>query len=222
MNNNHIKRLSTYAVMSILYFILGYIVLYVAGGPIASYVIANGKMAIAKGAPGYLNQYDPEVSQLVMNKKAEVAVDESEVVVPEPESHYGDMVCERIELTAPIYYGDSNTAFENGVGQYPKSGLPGEGKPILIGGHDGTFFAPLEHIRSGDIITIITDYGQFKYEVTATHIADASDSTAYDLSQNKEQLILYTCYPFGQLVGDDSNRFYVYGDRLLDTGSAAE
>lgn len=220
--NKKLKRIATYAIVSILYIILGYIVLYFAGKPIASYVVSNGKMAIVKGAPGYLSQYDPEVTQLVMNKEAEAAIDESEVVVPEAESHYGDMECERIALTAPIYYGDGAAAFQNGVGQYPKSGLPGEGKPILIGGHDGTFFAPLEQIVPGDIVNIVTGYGQFEYEVTATKIADATDTTAYDLSQTREQLILYTCYPFGQLVGDRSGRFYVYCDRISDTKSATD
>lgn len=220
--NKQLKRISIYAVMSILYFVLGYAVLFFALEPIASYVIASGKMAIVKGAPGYQSQYDPEVTRLVMSRKAEVATEKSEVVVPEPESHYGDMVCKRIKLSAPIYFSDSEKAFQDGVGQYPKSGLPGEGKPILIGGHDDTFFAPLEQIRSGDIIEITTDYGKFEYEVTSTQVADAKDTTAYDLSQKKEQLILYTCYPFGQLVGDVSNRFYVYCDRMLDAGRAAE
>lgn len=220
--NKRLKRIFIYAGMSILYFVLGYMVLYIAGEPIADYVIASGKMVIVKGAPGYLNQSDPEVAQLVMSKKAVVTTKESEVVVPKPGSHYGDMVCERVDLAAPIYFSDSDEAFENGVGQYPKSGLPGEGKPIVIGGHDETFFAPLEHIRSGDIIKISTEYGAFEYEVTGTRVAEAKDTTAYDLSQHKEQLILYTCYPFGQLVGDDSNRFYVYCDRIMKSGQAAE
>ncbi|MDF2568387.1 MAG: hypothetical protein K0R90_1843, partial [Oscillospiraceae bacterium] len=36
---------------------------------------------------------------------------------------------------------------------------------------------------------------------------------AYDLSQKKEQLILYTCYPFNTL-GLTSKRFFVYADKI--------
>jgi sortase A len=92
--------------------------------------------------------------------------------------------------------------------------MPGEGKPILIGGHDGTFFAPLKEIKNGDIINITTDYGQFEYKVISAKIADKTDTTAYDLTQEKEQLILYTCYPIGKVTGDRSDRYFVYCDRV--------
>jgi sortase A len=217
--SSRMKRIATYVRMSVLFILLGYAVLYLAGAPIVTFVTSHGKLIIVKGAPSYPNEYDPEMSKLVMNKKS--TFDESEIQVPALETHYGNILCERIDLTAPIYYGDSDTALENGVGQYPASGLPGQGKPILIGGHDGTFFAPLEKIEPGDVVRVSTNYGQFEYKVTATKIADAMDATAYDLTQTKEQLILYTCYPFGQLIGDRKERYFVYCDKV-DNKSAAE
>ena len=50
--------------------------------------------------------------------------------------------------------------------------------------------------------------------VSYTHlVADASDTSAYDLSQNKEQLILFTCYPLDG-VGEKEDRLFVYADKV--------
>lgn len=134
----------------------------------------------------------------------------SEIQLPELEKQYGTISCQRISLSAPIYYGDSDGALENGVGHYPNGNLPGKGRTILISGHDATYFASLEKVKRGDLMTITTDYGQFEYIVTSLKILDHTDTKAYDLNQEKEELILYTCYPFGQLVGKRSLRFFVY------------
>jgi sortase A len=56
---------------------------------------------------------------------------------------------------APLYFGDDDQSFENGAGQYVLSGIPGEGRPILVGGHDLSYFAPLEDIKKGDEVTVV-------------------------------------------------------------------
>jgi sortase A len=57
---------------------------------------------------------------------------------------------------------------------------------------------------------LTTDNGDYKYAVSSKRILDQSEESAYDLTQEKEELILYTCYPFGQLSGERNQRFYVY------------
>jgi len=218
MMNRNLRKIITYITMILLFMVLGAITLYIAGKPLASYVMAKGNMIIVNGAPGYPGENEPELSKLVLNKKS--TSDMSESQVPELDSQYGTITCERIALSAPVYYGDSDASLLKGVGQYPNGVFPGDGKPFLISGHDATFFAPLEQIKIGDIITIKTDFESYNYTVTSKITADATDTAAYDLSQDKEQLIMYTCYPFGQLVGNRSKRFFVYCDRTPD--SAAE
>lgn len=206
------KKIATYFLMPLIFTILGYTILYLAGIPIVNMMDSQLRMMITMGAPSYSNEYDPELSNLKINKEGTFNL--SEIQVPELGTHYGNISCENIGLEAPIYYGDSDKDLKNGVGQYVGSGLPGEGKPILVGGHDTTYFGPLEEIKTGDIVNVITNYGQFEYEVTGTKVADSTDSTAYDLLQKQEELILYTCYPFGQLVGNRSDRYYVYCKRI--------
>lgn len=171
-------------------------------------------MMITKGAPSYPNEYDSKVFDLIGNK-----VDISEVQIPRLGTQYGYIYSESVDMNAPIYYGDSEEVLLKGVGQYVSSGLPGEGKPILIGGHDVTYFAPLEFIAIGDKVTIDTNYGKFEYVVTNNAIADADDMSAYDLTSSLEQLILYTCYPFGEVVGNRSKRYFVYCDRVLESSN---
>lgn len=192
-------------------------IICLAGAPVFDYVKAKGLMVITQGAPVDPVSDNTGMQALVMNKKS--TKDLSEILVPRLDEHYGMMSCDRISLSAPVYYGDSEKALQNGVGHYALSGLPGEGKPILMSSHDSTYFAPLEQVTIGDIITINTNYGEFNYSVTATLVAEEADTTAYDLTQDKEQLILYTCYPFGQLVGNRNERFFVYCDLVTDNTS---
>ena len=88
-------------------------------------------------------------------------------------------------------------------------GIPGEGKTILLAGHNNTFFNDLQHAEAGATVTITTHYGVYTYEVTGTEILDYQDETAYDFTRTDENLILYTCYPFDAL-GFTPNRFFVY------------
>ncbi len=175
---------------------------------------SHWNMIVEKGAP--INPEKYSLLGLEIAPKQEGTDALSEVIIPELGEQYGDITCERIELTAPIYYGDDAKLLEKGAGQYTGSGLPGQGKPIVIGGHDGTFFAPLEDIQVGDTIIITTSYGSFQYKVTELKTEKKVDSTTLDLIQYKEQLILYTCYPFGQLVGNRSGRYFVYCDRTIE------
>lgn len=212
MKTRQIKRLLIYMVAPTLMAVLGYGLLYLAGKPIVDMMSSVSGMVFAKSTPDFEDGMDTIFDE--NSQKAEDFVDAAVVEVPAYETCYAKMNCDRIELSVPIYFGDSDKVFKNGAGQYMGSYMPGYGKPILIGGHDSTFFAPLEHTQEGDIIKIITNYGNYEYKVTGMKVATASDVSAYDLSQNQEQLILYTCYPFSTVVGNKSQRYFVYADKI--------
>jgi sortase A len=128
---------------------------------------------------------------------------------------YGNLVCDAIDLSAPLYFGDSEAIFEKGAGQYVMSGIPGEGKPILIGGHDTSFFAPLEDIKKGDEITLNTFYGFYVYKVKEIKIEPVDQWSNKTLNEDQETLILYTCYPFGGVFGARDDRYYVICDKIM-------
>ncbi len=220
MSGRRTRIFLSYMGIPLLFTVLGYLALYLLGVPAVNLAKAHISMIITKGAPGYSAEFDPALSETVPLQ--ENIFDKDEIRIPAQGEHYGNLTCVRIGLEAPLYYGDGEKVLIKGAGQYMASGLPGEGRPILIGGHDGTYFAPLENIAIGDVISLETNYGKFEYKVTGTLTADALDNTAYDLSETKERLILYTCYPFGKLIGERNERYFVYCDRIQDTEAAGK
>ena len=102
--------------------------------------------------------------------------------------------------------GDTDDILKKGAGQSFLSGFPGQQKTVLVGGHDTTFFAPLENVKEGDSIVLACTYGSFEYKVSQINIIDGADFT---ISDTEEQLVLYTCYPFGK-TGVDRTKKIVY------------
>lgn len=136
----------------------------------------------------------------------------SSITYPTAGDRYGSITISGTNVDAPVYYGDTTRILNQGVGTYMENsgaGLPGEGKTILLAGHNNTFFNDLQHVEEGAVVTIATHYGVYTYEVTGTKILDYQDTSAYDFSREDENLILYTCYPFDAL-GFTSDRFFVY------------
>ena len=149
----------------------------------------------------------------------------SSITYPSEGDRYATITISGTNVDAPVYYGDTNKILNAGVGTYKddsRVGIPGEGKTILLAGHNNTFFNDLQHAEAGATVTITTHYGVYTYEITDTEILDYQDETAYDFSRTDENLILYTCYPFDAL-GFTPNRFFVYAKYvsgpLLDVNS---
>ena len=136
----------------------------------------------------------------------------SSITYPTAGDRYATITISGTNVDAPVYYGDTNKILNQGVGTYMENsaaGLPGEGKTILLAGHNNTFFNDLQHAEAGATVTITTHYGVYTYEVTETKILDYQDASAYDFTRTDENLILYTCYPFDAL-GFTTDRFFVY------------
>ena len=81
-----------------------------------------------------------------------------------------------------------------------------------MGGHDVTYFAPLESVRKGMILTLKTGDGQYGYEVTDTQIMDVKEYK--ERKPETEELTLYTCYPFGKEGVLRNERFFVYAKKV--------
>lgn len=111
-----------------------------------------------------------------------------------------------------LYFGDTNPILDISIGQYTKTGIPGEGRPILLAGHNGTHFRLLPSFEVGDHIQIDTSYGKYVYEVESNEIKLVSDFSTSVLDEKEEKLILYTCYPFN--VIDTDQRYFVYAKKI--------
>ena len=136
----------------------------------------------------------------------------SSITYPSKGDRYGRITIAGTTVDAPVYYGDTNSILNRGVGTYVDSsgaGIPGESKTILMAGHNNTFFNDLQSVEVGDVVTIETHYGTYTYTVERCEVRDYQDTTTYDFTRTDENLILYTCYPFDAL-GFTPNRYFVY------------
>ena len=121
-------------------------------------------------------------------------------------------------IKCPLFYGDGDAQLNYGVGIYAGSFIPGYGRPIIIAGHNATYFNGLKYAQIGQTILIRTSYGNYRYEVTDIQVKHKDDSSAYDLEAQEETLTLYTCYPFDQFGLTPQGCFvyakYVSGPKL--------
>ena len=118
----------------------------------------------------------------------------------------------RLDVSVVIIEGTGATTLRRAVGHVRGTALPGHRGNIGISGHRDTFFRPLRNIRKGDVITVTTLEGDYRYRVVSTKIVTPSDVAVLD-SDGREILTLITCHPF-YFVGAAPDRFIVRAERI--------
>ncbi|GHU64932.1 hypothetical protein AGMMS49983_11730 [Clostridia bacterium] len=163
--------------------------------------------------PEYNNQ-DVRV-QAFLHSLAEKAVPVNSNL-PALGEQYATLRIAGVGIDAPVFFGDTPELLLAGVGTYAEGGgLPGQGRTILMGGHNNTDFLTLPKAEVGDIIEIDASYGLFRYEITDAKELRFDDPTALDLEAAEENLVLYTCTR--SIPGGDTPwRWFVYGRPLED------
>lgn len=205
--NAKLVRILQYIFIPFVFAAIGYGLVYIGVSGGMSLMKDTFQMALVKGAPDYPNDFNKAYYEFTVADKEE---NQSEVLVPGYGVNYGMLSCEDKGLQAPVYYGDDTDILAKGVGQYTGSALFGEGKPILIGGHDSTYFKELGNLEAGDTILVQTNYGKYEYKVTGTKVGEVLDPDNFDLTTGKEELTLYTCYPLGIEDNSRTQRYFVY------------
>jgi sortase A len=95
----------------------------------------------------------------------------------------------------------------NAAGHYDSSGNPGEGRNIVLDGHNNTLgevFRDLNKLTTGDQIILLTNAGEFYYQVLDKIIIPYVGSEAkadqqiqsLTASQSSEQVTLISCWPY--------------------------
>lgn len=144
-------------------------------------------------------------------------VDIADVEFPITGTQYGLLTNKELGLNAPVYWDDTNEIMRYGAGQFIGSFLPGFGRVIVLSGHNVTHFAPLEFIKVGDVLDFGTNYGNYQYKVTKIEILNERDLDTKMMEmipEEKETLVLYTCYPFTAISGRKTDRITVFCDRI--------
>ncbi len=118
-----------------------------------------------------------------------------------------------IDLNMVVVEGTDTGSLKEGPGHYSDTAYPWQDHGrVGIAGHRTTYLHPffnLDEVRTGDRITLATEYGTFAYLVTRVFVVSPSDASV--LEQTKEPtLVLTTCDP----KYSASQRLIVTADRV--------
>jgi len=211
------SKLMAFFGLPLIFVILAYVMIYFIAQPIIKPVSSVFDMMTGDTIPDFSeNQNTNDILKISNLGDQANLISSADMTLPRYGDVYANLTIDGTGVDAPVYFGDDNAILRKGVGQYCGSMLPGFGSTTLIGGHVNTYFKGLEKVEVGNIIDVNTTYGAYKYTVTDLKIVDYQDKSAYDLSANHDNLILYTCYPFGTL-GFTSQRYFVCAE--LTSGS---
>lgn len=122
----------------------------------------------------------------------------------------GTVSCERIGLNEKVYYGDNRVSRRNGVGLNSKSYLFGMGGPSKIAGYNSSSFKTLYNAKQGDIITVESNLGTFKYKVYKTTVAKKAETVIGD------NLMLATSKSTDAFSYFADEHFYVYAKLIAE------
>lgn len=122
----------------------------------------------------------------------------------------GTVSCERIGLNEKVYYGDNRVSRRNGVGLNSKSYLFGMGGPSKIAGYNSSSFKTLYNAKQGDIITVESNLGTFKYKVYKTTVAKKAETVIGD------NLMLATSKSTDAFSYFADEHFYVYAKLIVE------
>lgn len=202
------KKWLLYGIIPVVFTLAACVIFFLGIYPTIRAAGSEWRAAWITGAPEYVYQQKKE------EKMFENGSDMLPAKRPLVGNQFGEIRCGKLEGEIPLYYGDSEEILELGAGIYTGYGLPGEGKRILIGAHDTTYFAELDLLETGDEITVETAYGSYVYCVTRTEAVDVGASVSETAQEGTEELILYTCYPIGGTKERRSKRYLVYAQAL--------
>ena len=136
----------------------------------------------------------------------------SSIVRPQTGEMYAKLTVEGTNIAdAPVYWGDNDAQLNKGVGTYVSGWLPGFGRTVMMAGHRNTVFKDLGSAEIGGLITVQTHYETYVYRIIETAVFGMNDTSAYDFKRKEENLILYTCYPFGG-IAPAKQRYFVYAE----------
>ena len=149
---------------------------------------------------------------LAFHKSQSVATKIQVYQAPKLNDYLGTIDIPTLKITVPIYEGTTDTQLKKGVGHFIGSVLPGVRDNSVLAGHRDSVFSKLGKIRIGDLLTIDSESGIYKYKVSRIRIVMADDRTII-VPTETAILTLSTCYPFN-FLGNAPKRFIVSAQLL--------
>lgn len=117
----------------------------------------------------------------------------------------------------PVWFGDSKELLSKGACMSFKSSFCGRGGRTILSAHVNSYFYEMEEMKAGDIITVDTVYGRYRYEVINMFIFDyRDDDILFDANNDEDNILfMYTCYPRKNAYAFKDKRLAVVG-RMIE------
>lgn len=115
-----------------------------------------------------------------------------------------------------VLAGAHGEALAFGPGHLSGSAKPGDNGSTVIAGHNDTHFAFLQGLSLGEQLQLIDANGDKQsFSVTAIDIVDSKHRALW-VDNQRQQLILVTCYPFNAVSRGGSLRYVVTAQPTID------
>ncbi|WP_461810256.1 class C sortase [Faecalimonas sp.] len=135
----------------------------------------------------------------------------------------GYIEIDSIDVTLPLYLGDSSAVLSVGAGTMPGASLPigGRGTHAVITGHRGLpsskLFTDLDKVKEGDVFVLHVLKETLTYQVDQIHIVEPQDLTKLEIESDQDYVTLMTCTPYGI----NTHRMLVRGHRIENDSQVA-
>ncbi len=223
MTESRIQRLLAYLIVPVVFCALGYLMLFIALRPIWTTASAVLGMLSAEDVPVFddtlTSMYDPDAAPAAVQEveNGETYIHIEDVEFPTSGAQYGYLTCDRIGVSGPVYWFDSNDILRVGIGQSIASKPPGFGRMVLLSAHNTSFFLPLKDAAVGDVFRFDTNYCPYEYQVSETFVINEKELDKWlgeRLLNDHELLVMYTCWPFDAYLGRKTDRWVVVAERI--------
>ncbi len=153
------------------------------------------------------------LAQVLLDRAWQQALVEDRNIRPWPWADtwpVAELTATRLGISDIVLAGDSGESLAFGPGLSFAGGMPHDEETVVISGHRDTHFSYLQHLKAGDRLILKTRTAIHYYTVDNTEIVD---SRQFTLDNDKNALVLVTCYPFNSTASGGDDRFMVYAQR---------
>ena len=99
----------------------------------------------------------------------------------------------KLHYLAAVREGVGSSTLANGPGHYPEMRWPGQQGNVAVAAHN-IYWIHFNDLQNGDLITLQTRWGDFRYQVTGKRLVWPDDLTVL-VPTSDDRLTLTTCWP---------------------------
>lgn len=203
------KTRLTYFYIPLIYILVSIFLLSALGFAITSPFSETINKLVGEAEPSF----EPSLSSIYKGSDVSNGIlTLTQVNTPLQNRQFAVLYSKKLNINTPVYCGVSDLVLANGVGFNPNSAMPGANSFTYLSGNCN-YLAGLKNAAEGDVLSITTNYGYFKYKITKAEIIPVEEADKIDVTQGNETLVLQSGHPFDELSDARYNVLRVYASK---------